>query len=665
MKCGFKGHFQKHCRTRANKRKNSNNNTNSDNTKNKRAKIEFPKNKDNASIDYIFHIDDDATIECEVGKVNIQMLIDSGSKSNIINDITWNLMKQSNVVVSNQQGYSDKKFMAYGSKEPLKVLGSFNAEIKVGSKSLTAKFYVIRNGSRNLLGKETAIALNVLKIGLNVNSIEQIQFPKFKDIQLEITIDKSVPPVCQPYRRVPLPLEAKINKKIDELVRMDIIEPVNKPSSWISPMVPILKPDDDIRICIDMRAPNKAIIRENHPLPTMEQLITKFAKAKVFSKLDIKNAFHQVELNENSREITTFITSKGLYRYKRLMFGISCAPEHFQKIMERMLLSCEGVVNFIDDIVVFGRDDKEHDTRLQKVLTVLKNNNVLLNNNKCVFKTKSINFLGHELSSLGIKPLEKYLKVIETFRAPETIEEIQSFLGLVNFVGKWIPNLSTLTEPMRKLLRQKIHKNANITALWQKEQAVALNELKSCLSKIPTLGYYDPKDRTQVIADASPVALGSVLVQYDNKGPRIIAFGNKSLTNIEKRYCQTEKEALALVWAIEHFHMYLYGKKFELITDHKPLEVIFGTRSKPCARIERWVLRLQSYDFKVIYKPGKSNIADPLSRLCANPYVQKSSLDLEHHVNQIVQYARPIALSLKSIIEASNEDHELNLVKKV
>ncbi|CAB3220156.1 unnamed protein product [Arctia plantaginis] len=572
IKCGFKGHFQKHCRTRANKRKSSNF---PPNNKYKKPKVESSQNKGSTSVDYIFHIDDDAMIDCQVGGVQIQMLIDSGSKSNIINDRTWEYMKQSQVRVSNQEKLSDKTFLAYGAKEPLKVLGSFEAPIKVGSNLLISKFYVIENGSRNLLGKQTAISLKVLKLGLGVNFIEQTPFPKFKDVQLEIMFDKTVRPVCQPYRRVPIPLESKINKKLDELVRLDIIEPVNMPSAWVSPMVPVLKPDGDIRICLDMRIANKAIIRENHPLPTMEQLIPKFCKASFFSKLDIKNAFHHVELSENSREITTFITSKGLFRYKRLMFGISCAPEHFQKIMEKMLLPCDGVVNFIDDIVVFGRDMKESQTRLEHVLTVLRDNNVLLNKSKCVFNGKSIQFLGHELSASGVKPLDKYIKTIETFRSPETIEEIQSFLGLINFVGKWIPNLSTLTEPIRQLLRQKVHKNANITAFWHNPQAEAFAKLKDCLSKIPTLGYYDPKDRTQVFADASPVGLGAVLIQYDNNEPRIIAFGNKSLSDVEKRYCQTEKEALALVWAIEHFHIYLYGKKFELVTDHKPLEVIF------------------------------------------------------------------------------------------
>lgn len=355
-------------------------------------------------------------------------------------------------------------------------------------------------------------------------------------------------------------------------------------------MVPILKSDGDLRICVDMRCANKAIKREQHPLPTMEQLIPKFRKAKVFSKLDIKNAFYQVEVKEACRHITTFITSKGLFRYKRLMFGISNAPEHFQKILENMLLPCDGVVNFIDDILVFGSSEEEHNLRLKHVLDVLKQNDVLLNHEKCIFNAKKIHFLGHELSCEGVRPLNKYIQVIDSFREPKTIDEIQSFLGLLNYVNKWIPNLATLTEPIREILRMKLHKSTDIAPYWKTEQKLAFQKLKQSLSNIRTIGFYDPNDRTQLFADASPVGLGAVLVQFDTHGPRIIAFANKSLTDVEKRYCQTEKEALALVWAIEHFKMYLFGKKFELVTDHKPLEVIFGPKSKPCARIERWVL---------------------------------------------------------------------------
>lgn len=411
-----------------------------------------------------------------------------------------------------------------------------------------------------------------------------------------------------------------------------------------------------------MRRANGAILRENHPLPTMDQLLPKMRNAKYFTKLDIKDAFHQVELHPDSRQITTFITSKGLYRYKRLMFGISCAPEIFQKVLERMLLGCDGVLNFIDDILVYGKDLEEHDRRLEKVMQVLKENNVVLRDDKCLYRVNKVNFLGHELSAEGVKPLQKYVSTIQNFRSPVNVGEIQSFLGLVNYVGKWIPDLATITEPLKELLRNKNAKNSDIQEEWGQKQEDAFNHLKTVLTNVANLGYYNVNDRTVVIADASPVGLGAVLVQVDNKGPRIIAYGHKTLTECERRYCQTEKEALALVWAVEHFHIFLYGKDFELITDHKPLEVIFGPKSKSCARIERWILRLQSYRYKVIYKPGKANIADPLSRLLKLPSTVTEVN--ESYIHQIVHYITPTALSIKEIINCSNEDSEIASVKE-
>lgn len=661
-KCGYKGHFKIYCRTRTSKRKSLEKQNNEvKKFKPNEQHIKQPINQPGQNINYIFHIDDDAEIACQVGGINMNMLIDSGSKNNIITDKTWEYLKSNAVVVSNQQRGSEKIFMAYGSNDPLEVLGSFEAQITVGPKTKLATFYVIKNGTRNLLGKDTAMYLNVLKLGVSINLVDDT-FPKFKNVQLGIAINPSVTPVCQPYRRVPIPLENKINDKLEELMKKDIIEAVDRATSWVSPIVPILKSDGSIRLCVDMRCANKAIMRENHPLPTMTQLLPKLRKSCIFSKLDIKDAFHQIEIREDCRDITTFITSKGLFRYKRLMFGVSCAPEHFQKIMERMLLPCEGVVNFIDDVIVFGSDVYEHNARLKHVLQVLKQNNVVLNEKKCIFNASEIEFLGHELSAKGIRPLDKYVKAIESFREPKTVEEIQSFLGLVNYIGKWIPNLATMTDPIREILRFKLSKHADIGEYWKDVQVTAFAELKRCLSNLRTLGFYDPNDRTQVMADASPVGLGSVLIQHDSRGPRIIAYGHKSLTDVEKRYCQTEKEALALVWAVEHFDMYLYGlNEFELITDHKPLEVIFGPRSKPCARIERWVLRLQAYNYRVVYCPGKNNIADSLSRLCKleNSYPYED----EYHINKIVEYIRPVAVSMEDIIIKSQNDNDIQLVK--
>lgn len=671
--CKKIGHFSAHCKsriseTRPQKRKYSGNPGHNTYTENRKR----PKNGqgnnvdmvDDEEVDYVFQIDNDSSVRCMVGGVGIDMLIDSGCKPNLVTDETWKRLKNSAVRVKNQIKDPNKILLAYGSQSPLTVKGSFEAEIEANGRKDCTTFYVISGGTKDLLGKTSALKLGVLRIGIGINQVENsiTPFPKFKDVLVEIPIDDSVKPVSQPCRRVPIPLEKKVDDKIKELLNEDIIEEVEGSSRWVSPIVPILKENGELRLCVDMRRANDAIMRENHPLPTMDKLLPKINKAKYFTKLDIKNAFHQLEIHPDSRYITTFITPRGLYRYKRLMFGITCAPELFQKIMERMLIQCDGVINFIDDILVYGDTEEEHDSRLGQVLQTLKDNNVLLNEGKCIFKTQSVDFLGHHLEPNGITPLDKYVKSIMDFRLPKTLEELQSFLGLLNYINKWIPNLATTSEPLKELLRKKLGKNVNIEKFWLKEQQNSFNNLKQTLTKIQSLGYYDVRDKTQVIADASPVGLGAVLVQIDANGPRIIAYGNRTLTDCERRYSQTEKEALALVWGVEHFNIFLYGKKFDLITDHKPLEVLFGKKSKPCARIERWVLRLQSYEYRIIYKPGKKNIADPLSRLCN--FTKNHSDDKDTHVCQVVSFARPQAIPMSEIIRASESDKEIRGVRK-
>lgn len=364
----------------------------------------------------------------------------------------------------------------------------------------------------------------------------------------------------------------------------------------------------------------------------------------------------QVVISEKSREITTFITKKGLFRYTRLMFGINCAPEMFQKIMEQILNGCDGCVVFIDDILIHGPTNEVHDSRVSTVLKRLKEFNVLLNKEKCAFGVPEIEFLGHHLSGEGIKPQHDKVVAVKTFRKPNTAEEVRSFLGLVNFVSKFIPHIATITEPLRKLTRQ------NNSFEWGEEQQQAFDQLKNYLTKASTLGYFDVSDRTQIYADASPVGLGAVLIQFKNSEPRVISYASRSLTATERRYAQTEKEALALVWSVERFHFYIFGKEFELVTDHKPLEVIFGPRAKPCARIERWVLRIQSYKYKVIYKPGKSNIADPLSRLVKWQDNQEKNSDV--YVKWIVSHAEPKAIKIEQIESESALDKVIQSVKK-
>ena len=368
--------------------------------------------------------------------------------------------------------------------------------------------------------------------------------------------------------------------------------------------------------------------------------------------------YFQIELDENSRNITTFGTHKGPYRYKRLIMGISCAPEMYQKCLQQILQECEGAHNILDDIIIHGSTQSEHDERLKNVLHVLKDKGLTVNPLKCEFNMSKLAFMGHILSARGISPSEAKVKSVIEAREAKTVSEVKSFLGLVTYSSRYIPDFSTVSEPLRRLTR----KNASFH--WGSEQQESFDKLKLLLSNAETLGYYDVNAETQVISDASPVGLGAVLVQKQNNEHRVIVYASRSLSDIERRYSQTEKEALGLVWACERFHPYIYGAEFELVTDHKPLEFIFSPRSKPSARIERWVLRMQPYTYTVRYVKGRSNIADALSRLLPKTENDESILNIEQaYIRFLAENATPSAMTTREIERASDEDSELQSVR--
>ena len=421
---------------------------------------------------------------------------------------------------------------------------------------------------------------------------------KLKDFQLDIPIDQNVKPVAQPMRRAPFSMRDKLEQKLNELVDLDVIERAEGPTPWISPVVVVPKPNGDIRLCVDMRQANGAIVRERHPIPTVDEVLHELNGSTVFRKLDIKWAFHQVELSEVSRPITTFATHKGLFRYKRLMFGVSCAPEMYQRVIQQVLEGCDGVRNIHDDIIVHGQTTEEHDKRLEEAMERILNRGLSLNKEKCKFHMSELEFMGHLLSAQGIGPSQAKVEAVTDARQPESAAEVRSFLGLVNISSRFTHDTATVSEPLRRLTRKDVHFS------WGKEQEVAFKELKKRLAKTETLGIFDIAAKTRVITDASPVGLGAILVQEQNGEERVICYASRSLTDVEKRYSKTAKEALGIVGACERLHMYLYGTDFEILTDYKPLQVIYSKKLQPSARVNRWVLRLQPYRFTVRHIPG-------------------------------------------------------------
>ena len=402
---------------------------------------------------------------------------------------------------------------------------------------------------------------------------------------------------------------------------------------------------------------NQYVLIEKHPLPTIDDILPELVNSTIFSLLDLKDGFFHAEITERSKKITTFQTPKGMYRFKRLPQGICSAPEQYQKLMEKLLSGCDGVACAIDDILIHAPNREILEQRSKKVLDILEKNGLQLNKAKCQLNKEELIFLGHKLTKYGASPADSKVEAVMNFRRPENAAELKSFLGLINFVGRYIPHLATLTEPLRRLL----HKGASFT--WTKDQSAAFKKLKLSLVQKRVLAYYDPNAKLEVMADASPTALGAILLQKNKNGTKIVCYASKSLTDCEKRYSQTEKEALGLVWAVERFHTYLYGKRFTLLTDHKPLQVIFGPNSRPCARIQRWVLRLQSYAYDVKYIPGKSNIADPLSRL-SPPSEQYNTFKAEtdQYLCAITELYVPKALKLADIRDETSKDPELQEV---
>lgn len=312
-KCGGKDHFGRKCRTKKRPRSAIENTPQTGQIPEKRptikmeTEIQEAKSKSNESVkfvqpttqkEYIFHITTASghpvnELGLMIGGVKITVVIDSGTKHNIIDFRAWEYLKANKVRVTNQRTETDKNFTAYGD-HPLSFVGIFEAEIRTTQKKKTADFYVFKDYGKILIGYDTATALGVLKIGENVNQIEMNErIGKMKGIVVNIPIDESVKPVAQPYRRMPVALEEIVNKKIDELLEMGIIEKVNGPSNWISGLVAAPKAND-VRVCVDMRRANEAVKRENYPLPTIEDFLPHLGKGKMFTKLDIKNAFHQV-----------------------------------------------------------------------------------------------------------------------------------------------------------------------------------------------------------------------------------------------------------------------------------------------------------------------------------------------------------------------------------
>ena len=319
--------------------------------------------------------------------------------------------------------------------------------------------------------------------------------------------------------------------------------------------------------CVDMRMANKAIIRE---MPTIDDLTHILNGAVVFSKLDLRAGYHQSVLDPESRYVTTFATQQGLWRYTRHNFGTNSASEIFQKKIQSLLCNIPGSLNISDEI--FGKSQVEHDKALEAVCQRLSDANLTLNKKKCDLNKSSISFFGFIFTDQGISPDPKKVEAVNNASRPTTASAVRSFLGMATYCAKFIPKFSDVSEPLRELTKK------NQPFEWLPKP---FQDIKKLLTSAQVISYFDPNKETQLITDASPTGLSAILLQKSGgtEEPQVVAYASRALTSVERRYSQTEKEALAIVWAIEKLHIYLYGSHFKLITDCKPLQFIHNNPS--------------------------------------------------------------------------------------
>ncbi|XP_018372980.1 PREDICTED: uncharacterized protein LOC108767548 [Trachymyrmex cornetzi] len=455
-------------------------------------------------------------------------------------------------------------------------------------------------------------------------------------------------------------LGIKTSKALNLAVLVNTINEkrVTEPTEYVNPIVVVKKPNDKIRICLDPQTLNDNILREHYELPTFDELTREMAGSKYFSVLDANKGFWQIELTEAASKLTTFATPFGRYKFLRLPYGISNAPEIFHRVFSQLFEEIPGCTIYIDDIIIHTKTREEHDKVLLKVLEKAREVGVKFNKDKCKFYQTEVKYTGHKFSERGISPDPNRVEAINQIRTPKNAKELSRFMGMITYVSRFIPNSAQRTKNMRQLMKR------NIEWLWTDEHEKEFSDLKTVLMKSPVLQFFDSNAEITLSVDSSKDGMEAVILQ--SKAP--IAYASKSLTKCQQGYAQIEKELLAITFGCQKFHQYLYGKRFVVETDHKPLETIFKKPLSKCPlRLQRLRITLQNYDIEVRYKPGKHlYFADALSRA---HYDDKDCVINESDIQaqiDLIQLSDGISPKRKEIIIAeTNVDSELIELKKV
>ncbi|CAK1595929.1 unnamed protein product [Parnassius mnemosyne] len=551
-------------------------------------------------------------------------------------------------------------------------LGFISVNVALGEvRKKNCSLYVIRNGGCPLIGRQWIRALEINQINISVNEILDdsfvsrliSEFPEvFTDklgtctesVQLQLSDEQ---PVYVRARPVPLALRSRVEQELRRLEAEGTIFKVDH-SEYGTPIVPVIKENGDIRICGDYKITiNPKLKREFYPLPRIEELFAKLSGGEEFSKIDLKNSYQQLLLTEDSRRYTAITTHLGTFVYRRTPFGLSCVPEKFQKIMEETLSGIPGTVVFLDDVCVTGATRNKHLSNLRAVLERLRTMGFTVKSEKCKFLQKSVKYLGFIIDKQGLHSDPKKMEAISNAPTPLNVTQLKSFLDLLNYYGKFIPNLSTILHPLHLLL------NKGVNWKWTSKCEQAFREAKRALLGEKVLAHYEEGRPLVLSVDSSAYGLGAVLAHvYPDGTERPVSCVSRTLNASEKNYSQLDKEALAIFFGITKHHQYVFGRRFVLRTDHQPLSYIFGKRGgipqTAASRLQRWAARLAAYDFSVEFVRSAANgPADALSRL---------PLPTERHQSAVTSYINlledTIPVNFKDISIETKKDTVLSRI---
>lgn len=559
--------------------------------------------------------------------------------------------------------------------ELIKPTGAAYVKIIHKGHTFHAKLYVIKQKVSTILGREWLREMKInwsedVKALGNDSNLENL-LTEFQDIfteeiecvpnyKVDFQVKENTMPVFIKPRTVPYALRARVEEEIRRLESLNIIEKMEN-AEWGTPVVPIVKKNGNIRLCADYKVTlNKFVIDDRYPIPRIEDLFMKMRGGKVFCTLDIQQAYLHMGMSETAAKMQTLSTHLGSYKVNRLMFGVKVAPGIWQRFMDSILFDLEGVACFFDDIIIQGKDFEECCNRLHTVLNRLRQNKLTLSKDKCSFFKSSIKYLGHVINEQGLMKSSDKVEAIANAPPPTNQKELKSFLGLLNYYHKFIPDLATKMNPLNSLLKKKEK------FIWNKRCEEVFTSIKKEITSDLILMHYDPNLPLLLACDASPVGLGVVLShKLPDGSEKPIAFASRTLSKSEMRYSQIDKEATGIYWGLRKFYDYLYGRKFTLITDHKPLvSILHPNKMLPnvtASRIFNYAHYLSGFDYDIIFKKtGDHANADFLSRF---PVEQcKGDLDLVSvfQINQI----HAIPVKFEEIVQHTKEDPSLSKLLK-